>query len=308
MGEMATARGMLVLLQILSEGSASRQRLEEALADAGISRDERSVRRWLGVLREEGFVESSGRRYTLRNSPVRLDFDKYEALASLSVLESLAEREPVYGKHFAAAAVKLRDALPRKALKFVDEGEIEFDLESASVPPEDPEIMDTLRRAAHQHRRTEILYHSLRSDTVRWRIVEPVRVFYAQRAHRLYAYEREERRLTEFRINRITEARLLPDKFAPEAHARALEPARIRLGEKAFTAYGRSIIPDPDATIERLDDGGAIIEGRTPSTFWTVRDVAALGPDAEVLGGPRLKEEFLTFLRETLEKYEQETP
>lgn len=303
MGEMETARGMLVLLRALSEGPASRQRLEEALADAGVRRGERTVRRWLEVLREEGIVRNSGRRYEMWSSPVRLDFDGYEALASLSVLGSLAEREPVFGDYLASAAAKLRDALPREVLNFVDQGEIEFALESASVPSADPEIIDTLRRAAHTHRRTEILYYSLRSDTFRRRTVEPVRVFYAQRAHRLYAYEREERRLTEFRINRIAEARLLPDKFAPEAHIRSLEPVRVRLGEKAFIAYGRNVIPDPTATIEPLDDGGAIIEGRTPSTFWTVRDIAALGPDAEVLGGPKLKEEFLTFLRETLEKY-----
>ncbi|MGF1472611.1 MAG: WYL domain-containing protein [Rubrobacteraceae bacterium] len=304
MGEMETARGMLVVLQVLSEGPASRRCLGQALREVGIDRDERTVRRWLEVLREEGFVESNGRLHVLRGSPVRLDFDGYEALSALSVLQSLGDREPVYGKYLASAAAKLRDALPREALKFADLGGIEFDLESASHPTEDPEIIDVLRRAAHQHRRTEVLYYSLRSDTVRWRTVEPVRVAYAQRAHRLYAYEREENRVTEFRINRIREARILPDKFAPEAHVRSFEPARIRLGEKAFTAYGRSIIPDPDATIQRLDDGGAIIDGRTPSTFWTVRDVAALGPDAEVLGSPKLKQELRAFLRETLKKYE----
>lgn len=304
MGEMETARGMLILLQVLSEGPAYRRHLEGALAEAGISRDERTLRRWLEVLREEGFVERDGRRYVLRSSPVRLDFDGYEALASLSVLESLAQREPVYGDHLSSAAAKLREALPREALKFVDQGEIEFTLESSSNPPEDPAIMDILRRAAHQHRRAEILYHSLRSDSVRWRTVEPIRVFYAQRAHRLFAHEREENRMTEFRVNRITEARLLPNKFSPEAHIRSLAPARIRLGEKAFTAYGKTIVPDPDATIEPLEDGGAIIDGRTPSIFWTIRDIATLGPDAEVLGGPKLKKEFHAFLKETLEKYE----
>jgi hypothetical protein len=34
-----------------------------------------------------------------------------------------------------------------------------------------------------------------------------------------------------------------------------------------------------------------------------VRDLAALGPEAMILGGPKLKEEFLSFLRETAEKY-----
>jgi predicted DNA-binding transcriptional regulator YafY len=306
MGEkMGATRGTLTLLRALSEGPSSRQRLLEALEDAGIYRDERTIRRWLKVLREAGFgIERSRGGYELRDSPVRIGFDKYEALATLSVLESLADREPLYGKHLASAAAKLREALPKEALRFADSGKIEFALDSASDPPEDPNVMDVLRRAAHRSQRAEILYHSLRSNEVRWRTVEPVRVVYVQRGHRLYAYEQDENRVTEFRVNRIRKAKMLPNKFSPEAHARSFEPAKVRLNEKAFIAYGKSIVPDHDATIERLEDGGAIITGTTPSVFWTVREIAALGPDAQVLGGPELKKELLSFLRETLDKYE----
>ncbi len=304
-GEMAAIRGTLALLRTLSEGPASKERLLGTLEEAGIFRDERTVRRWLAVLREEGFgIERTSGRYELRSSPARLAFTDYEALASLSVLESLAEREPVYGDHLASAAAKLRDALPKEALRFADAGKIEFALDSASDPPEDPNVIDVLRRATQRSQRAEILYHSLRSDDVRWRTVEPVQVAYAQRAHRLYAYERDENRVTEFRVNRIKKAKMLPAKFSPEAHTRSFEPAKVRLNERAFIAYGKAIIPDDSATIESLEDGGAIITGTTPSVFWTVREIAALGPDAEVLGGPELKKELVSFLRETLDKYE----
>jgi predicted DNA-binding transcriptional regulator YafY len=300
-----TVRGVLVLLKTLSEGPASTHQLIEALSEAGVHRDERTVRRWLEVTREEGFgVRHSGRRHELIGSPVRIAFGDYEALATLSVLESLAQREPAYGEHLASAAKKLREAIPDKALRFADSGKIEFSLDSASDPPEDPNIIDTLRLATHRSQKARVLYYSLRSGSVRWRTVEPVRVAYVQRAHRLFAYEREERRVTEFRINRIHQATLLPDKFAPEAHRHAFEPARVRLSRNAFTAYGKTIIPDDKATIERLEDGGAIIEGRTPSVFWTVREVAALGPDAEVLGGPELKSQLVSFLEEALKKYQ----
>jgi len=300
-----TVRGVLVLLKTLSEGPASTHQLVSALSEAGVQRDERTVRRWLEVMREEGFgVRHSRKRHELTGSPVRIAFGDYEALATLSVLESLAQREPAYGEHLASAAKKLREAIPEKALRFADSGKIEFSLDSASDPPEDPNIIDTLRHATHRSQRARMLYYSLRSGSVRWRTVEPVRVAYVQRAHRLFAYEREESRVTEFRINRIHQARLLPDKFAPEAHRHAFEPARVRLSSNAFTAYGKAIIPDDRATIEPLEDGGAIIEGRTPSVFWTVREVAALGPDAEVLGGPELKRQLVSFLEQTLKKYE----
>lgn len=306
MGESLQAvRGVVLLLRALSEGPVSTRRLVEILADTGIRRDQRTVRRWLAVMREEGFqVRSRGGRHDLTGSPVLIAFDGYEALAALSVLSSLAEREPVYGEYLASAVVKLREAIPRESLRFADSGRIEFSLDSASDPPEDPNVMDSLRRATHRSQRADILYHSLSSGSVRWRTVEPVRVTYVQRAHRLFAYERDENRVTEFRVNRIREARMLPDKFAPEAHIRTFEPARVRLNEKAFVAYGKTIIPDETATITILEDGGAIIEGTTPSVFWTVREVASLGPDAEVLGGPELKSGLVTFLKETLDQYE----
>ncbi len=301
---MEATRGTLILLQALAERPRTQRQLMDALLESGLRRDERTLRRWLEALREAGFeiLHGSG-RYELRGSPVRLSFTGYETLATLSLLESLAAREPVYGDNFASAARKLREALPEEALRFADSGRIEFHLDSASDPPEDPRVIDTLRRATHQSRRVEILYHSLQSGTVRRRLVEPIRVYYAQRAHRLDAYEHEEGRVTEFRVNRIAEATMLPEKFAPEAHRQRLHTARVRLSAKAFTALGKTVVPDQAATIEPLDDGSAVIVGTTPSVFWTVRDLAALGPEAEVLGGPELKEAFLSFLNETSAKY-----
>jgi predicted DNA-binding transcriptional regulator YafY len=302
---MEAVHGILVLLKTLSEGPASMGRIQKALADADIFRDERTIRRWLAVMREEGFDISRGSKgHELVHSPVRISFDDHETLATLSVLESLSVRDPVYGKHFASAARKLRAAIPKSALRFADSGKIEFSLEFASNPPENPKIMDTLRRAIHKCQKAEILYHSLNSDTVRKRTVEPVRIAHAQRAHRLYAFEKVERRVSEFRVNRIREARVLPDKFAPEAHIRTFEPVSVRLTERTFVAYGKTVIPDEDANIQIIEDGGAIVSGTTPSVFWTVRDLASLGPDAEVLESPKVRRELANFLRETLEKYE----
>lgn len=299
---MEAVRGVLVLLKALSEGSASMGRIQAALADADIFRDERTVRRWLSAMREEGFeIEGGPKGYGLASSPAKLPFEGHEAL---SVLDSLSGNDPVYGEHFASAARKLREAIPKDALRFADSGRIEFPLEFASDPPENPDTMDTLRRAVHRSQKAEILYHSLNSDSVRKRTVEPVRIAHTQRAHRLYAYDKSERRVSEFRINRIREARVLPGKFAPETHTKTFEPVTVRLADKAFLAYGKAIIPDEDAEIQRLEDGGAIISGTTPSVFWTIRDLASLGPDATVLESPKVRHELKDFLQQTLEKYE----
>lgn len=305
MGErMEATRGTLLLLRTLAEKPLTQRQLLDVLQDSGLRRDKRTLRRWLEVLREAGFeILRNGGRYELQGSPVRISFTDRETLATLSLLESLAAREPVYGESLASAASKLREALPEEAVRFADSGRIEFALDSASDPPEDPAVIDTLRHAGHQNRRVNILYHSLQSETVRWRLVEPVRIYYAQRAHRLDAYEHEEGRVNEFRINRIREAEMLPEKFAPETHRHSLTTVRVRLSAKAFTALGKTVVPDSAATIDLLDDGGAIITGTTPSWFWTLRDLAALGPEAEVLGGPKFKEAFLSFLNQTSAKY-----
>lgn len=303
---MEATLGVLTLLKALSEGPASRRRLEEALEDAGIRRDKRTIRRWLHVLREAEFgIVQRGQNYEMHSSPARINFGEYEALATLSVVESLAEREPVYGDHLGSAARKLREIIPKASLDYADAGRIEFALESVSDPPETPEIMDKLRRSTRRRQRVDIFYHSLKSDSLRWRTVEPVGISYSQRAHRLHAYDKERNRVIEFRVNRIQKATVLPDKFSPEAHTRFFTHARIRLSKNTFIAYGKKILPDEDATIKLLDDGGAIIEGKTPSVFWTVREVAALGPDAEVLGGNELKEKFASFLKETLRQYSE---
>jgi predicted DNA-binding transcriptional regulator YafY len=302
---MEATRGTLVLMRLLAERPMTQQELLDALRDEGLERDHRTLRRWLEVLRQAGFdLRRQDGRYQLRGSPVHLPLTNYEALAALNILESFAAREPVYGRHLASAVSKLRDAIPEESLRFADSGSIEFAVSSASDPPENPEVIDTLRRATRQSRRVEIIYQSLQSETVRRRTVEPVRVAYAQRAHRLYAYEPEAAKINEFRVNRIEEAKTLPHKFSPVAHIRTFEPARIRLSEKDFVAFGKTVIPDDDATIQFLEDGEAIIEGTTPSVFWTVREIASLGPGAEILGSPRLREEFISFLKETINKYE----
>jgi predicted DNA-binding transcriptional regulator YafY len=302
---MEATRGTLILMRLLAERPMTQPELLEALHDEGLERDERTLRRWLEVLREAGFdLQRQDGRYELQGLPVRLPLNDYEALATLNILNSFAAREPVYGAYLASAVSKLREAIPEQSLRFAESGTIEFSVNPASDPPEDPKVIDTLRRATRQRRRVEVLYHSLRSETVRHRVVEPVRLSYAQRAHRLYAYEREDGRVTEFRVNRIAKAKMLPEKFSPEAHIRTFEPVRIRLSEKDFIALGKTIIPDDEASIERLEDGGAIIEGTTPSPFWTVRELASLGPGAEILGSPRLREEFISFLKETMNNYE----
>src|SRR5215210_2011407 len=136
---MEATRGTLVLLRLLAERPMRRQELLDALQDAGLKRDDRTLRRWLEVLQEAGFdLQRRDGRYELQGSPVRLPLDDYEALATLNILESFAAREPVYGQHLASAVSKLRDAIPEESLRFADSGRIEFVISSASDPPEDP--------------------------------------------------------------------------------------------------------------------------------------------------------------------------
>ena len=96
---MEATRGTLILLRLLTERPMTQRELLDALQDEGPKRDNRTLRRWLEALREAGFdLQRKDGRYELRDSPVRLPLDRYEALATLNILASFAAREPVYGR------------------------------------------------------------------------------------------------------------------------------------------------------------------------------------------------------------------
>jgi hypothetical protein len=140
MGErMEATKRTLLLLRLLAEKAMPQRELLKALQDAGLERNDRTLRRWLEALREVGFdLQRKDGRYELQGSPVRLPLDEYEALATLSVLGSFAAREPVYGRYLDSTVSKLRDAIPEQSLKFADAGSIEFAFSSASDPRKIP--------------------------------------------------------------------------------------------------------------------------------------------------------------------------
>lgn len=302
---MAATRGTLAVLKAIAEGPADKRRLMEAMEEVDVRRGEKTLGRYLKALEEAGYgIEVENGAYGLRFAPIRLPFGRREALAAISALESMAEGEPVYGEHFASAARKIRAALPENALEYVERGDrIGFDLDSAGEPPEDPDVLDVLRRASYRHERVKILYYSYNSGTLAWRTVEPIRIFHKEKALRLKAHDADKGAEREFRVGRIKQIKSLGTKFAPEAHTTRPELVWLRLNEAAFDAHRETIIPDEKATVKRHPDGSATIEGQTPEPFWTVRHVAALGPAATVLGGPKFKERFLDFLHETLDQY-----
>jgi DNA-binding PadR family transcriptional regulator len=52
---MEATRGTLILLRLLAERPMSQRELLDTLHDEGLERDDRTLRRWLEVLREAGF-------------------------------------------------------------------------------------------------------------------------------------------------------------------------------------------------------------------------------------------------------------
>ncbi|MFH4276040.1 HTH domain-containing protein, partial [Acinetobacter baumannii] len=80
----------------------SADHLAELLMEEGFGRSSRTIRRYISALREAGFgIELQKDRYVLTEAPLRLPLSGHEALSALSVLESLAERDPAYGEHLA---------------------------------------------------------------------------------------------------------------------------------------------------------------------------------------------------------------
>jgi len=180
-----------------------------------------------------------------------------------------------------------------------------------------PGVWDGLAKAFVERRRVEFLYLSpQQEDGVPRRHVvdpyerpyfDPVRGHYYLRGWCRYTdgplgwYEQG--RYFYYRLGRISDLRVLPDRlspFPPSAPRYEVEyelaPGVARLG---ITRHPEIEIE----AVERREDGGALVRGHTDNLFWAVRTLLHYGPNCRVLGGPEMVEEMRRVVRRMAEVY-----
>jgi len=179
-----------------------------------------------------------------------------------------------------------------------------------------PAVWNGLTKALVERRRVEFFYRSPQQEdrVPRRHVADPhERYFDAARGHyylRGWCHytdgplgRYEQGRYFYYRLGRIGDLQVLPDKmppFAPSAPRYAVEyeltPRIARLG---VTRHPGIEVRET----ERREDGSAIVRGETDNLFWAVQTLLHYGPNCRVLGGPDMVREMRKIVEEMARIY-----
>jgi predicted DNA-binding transcriptional regulator YafY len=281
---------LLTVLELLQ----SRQRVGGAELARRLDVDQRTVRRYVTMLRELGIpVEGERGRYgTYRLRPgyklPPLMFTDDESLAI--VLGLLAARQMGLTLEVTAteaALAKIERVLPaplRERVQAVSDA-LTLDLRTTTRTPAS-EVVLTVSLAARERRRVWLRYRSGREDTETERLVDPYGVVY--RAGRWYTaghcHLRQDTRL--FRLDRVAEAEIREETFVRPAgfdclayviQSIATLPGRYDLEVLFQTTLdaAREIMLPGVGTLEETAEG-VVLSGFTQDVDWLARYLASL--------------------------------
>ena len=179
-------------------------------------------------------------------------------------------------------------------------------------------VWDGLTRALVERRRVEFLYRSPQHEdrTPRRHVVDPWERYFDTALGHYYLHgwchyadgprgRREVERYIDYRLGRISDLCLLPDKLPPQPPRGAryevvyeLAPAVARLG--VSRQRGIEVVE-----VERREDGSALVRGRTGNLFWAEQALLHYGASCRVLGGPEMLERMRQVVGRMGEMYGQ---
>ncbi|MDI7275108.1 MAG: WYL domain-containing protein [Anaerolineae bacterium] len=275
----------------LAEGEALRRRVEKDLA---------RIRERLQV--EVRYDQAAG-GYTIEDSGTPLlDLPDGDLAAMAWLAETFGPNSPQHREVSGLLSrLRLYLAPERRAELERRHTALVLDLGRRDEDTLAPRVWDLLTRALVERRRIEISYlspeHADRAP--RRHVVDPwERYFDAGRGHYyLHGWchytlgprgRREHGRYFDYRVGRISEVVLLPQKLPPSPPPAPcytveyeLSPRIARLG--ISRQRGIEI-----REVERREDGSALVRGETDSPFWAVQALLAYGGECRVLGGPEV--------------------
>ena len=235
--------------------------------------------------------------------PLRLT--RQEALAVyLRGTELLATPGVPEAPALASALEKVRRSLGEETLG--DVAGIE-----GAVGPQAPPLLDDVRTAAAERRRMRITYVAASTGERTERRIDPEEVFAGLGRWYVAAWDVDADAERLFRIDRIREAEVTGETFDARGLAGAGRPlyspteddVAVRLRLRPAARW----VAEYYATTDGVDAAGGAIDVTLPARrlAWVARLLLRLGPDAEVLGPPELRELLLRTARDTLARYER---
>jgi predicted DNA-binding transcriptional regulator YafY len=292
---------------------------------------DRTIRRDLAALQEAGFplyshAPSAGAHYWRLTGPLGKLNESAFTLAELCAFYANRTRLSAAGASpidadLESAMGKVARALNPRMKRYLD------DLSGVLTCKPDPRprgrgdaaaqeaFVETLARAAVEHRRIQMDYHSFRSRRVKTYLIEPHRLTFTNGGLYLYAFVPAYSQMRTFALQRVRKLKALDEKFTP--------------GEVPDTPYGNSMGPysggNPESVeIEFLPSVAPYIEEREwhPSQQLVRRDdgtvvlrlqisvdpalrcwVLGFGRHARVLKPSGLANDILEEIEEAREQY-----
>ncbi len=160
--------------------------------------------------------------------------------------------------------------------------------------------LEKLRRAAREHRRVRMRYHSLGQPEPIWREIDPYAMVHRWGWWYAIGYCHLRSGLRTFRVDRIHELGLLDAAFdspvdfnlqaylESEPHSQPHMIAKLRM-----TAEARQLAMDSHGdweTVEPQPDGSVIVTFPAPNLEWAASTTLAYGPLVEVIDPPELRQ------------------
>jgi predicted DNA-binding transcriptional regulator YafY len=315
----AVVRRCLSIIRRVQRGPATWQELAEAVLGQdpeayGGTQDKALHRRFendLRRIREELLVGLYYDRqiggYIIRDVWLPLLELPDKDLATIAWLEETFDLESPQHDEVHALLDKLRLYLGPERLAVVERSRaaLTVDLRQRDEDKISPAVWDGLTKALSQRRRVEFLYLSPQYEDGQpcRHVVDPYdRTFDTARGHYyLRAYCRcadtpegreEPHCYIDYRVGRILELKVLPQKLSPVSPA---APRYEVVYELAPQVARLGVSRQPEIEIHDIgyrDDGGALVRGETDSLFWAVRSLLHYGPNCRVVGGPEMVREM----------------
>lgn len=123
------------------------------------------------------------------------------------------------------ALTKLAHVLPKATLQEVQRftDVLQFFVTKQPIDLDDRTLAD-MQRAIQEQRAVQLTYHSLQSNEITTRVIEPYALTYGEGAWYVNGYCRQRQALRSFRLSRIEQYRLLTEKFILQEIARTPQP------------------------------------------------------------------------------------
>ena len=175
-------------------------------------------------------------------------------------------------------------------------------------------LLSTLKDAILSQRMLAFDYYGESGEATARRVC-PQRLWFKGRTWYLLAYCLTKNAMRTFKLTRIHRARTLPGEFPPEALAALAAPAQkhsdaavpqipvtLRIdGRMAYRVYDDF----DEGEIQRLPDGGFLVETAFPPGAWILSFILGYGEAAQVLAPEALRIEVRAALQKTLALYEK---